>query len=195
MKKIKNIICSIKFRYVVLSVFVLLCVSSVSIIDKNFWGTLLDSIKTTLESTKPTEELFDDTGRVKYVSVLFDKNSCLVSAQPFDYELSFKNYDNFINNDGCITIIGCSGVLYAPSSGKVHINVLTDGVTEIQVEHNSQFVSVFAGQLGLGVKDDDFVQKGQPLAILLGDLQFFVSQNGEILDTIDFFNGETLWKE
>ncbi len=195
MKIIKNIICSIKFKYILLSVFVLICASSISFIDKNFWNTLLDSVKTTLESTKPTEELFDDTGRVKYISVLFDKNSCLVSAQPFDYELRFQNYDNFINNDGCITIVGASGILYAPSSGKVHINALTDGVTEIKIEHNSQFMSVFAGQIGLGVNNDVFVQKGQPLAILLGDLQFFVLQNGEILDSIDFSNGEMLWKE
>lgn len=195
MKRIKNIICSIKFRYILISLIVLMCAMSISFIDRNFWNTLLNSVKTTLESTKPTEELFDDTGKVKYISVLFDKNNCLVSAQPFDYELCFKNYNNFINNDGCITIVGASGILYAPASGKVRICALTDGVAEIKIEHTSQFVSVFAGQIGLGVKDDVFVQKGQPLAILFGDLQFFVSQNGEILDSLDFSNGEILWKE
>lgn len=195
MNKLKNIICTFKIKYFILTCLILIVALSISFINKNFWNTLLDSIKTTLESAKPTEELFDDTGRVKYVSVLFDKNSCLVSIQPVDYELSFYNYDNFFNDNGCITILGASGVLYAPYDGTIHIKNLTDGVVELEIEHNSQFKSFFAGQFGLGVKNNDYVKKGQAIAILLGDLQFFMSQDDEIIDSIDFSNGELLWKE
>lgn len=195
MKRLKNIICSIRFRYIVLSVAILFCVSAVSVFDKNFWNTLVESIKTSLASTKPTEELFDDTGRVKFISVLFDKNSCLVSTQPLDYELCFADYNGVVNDDGCITIVGASGILYAPLSGEVTVTNLADNITEIQITHNSEMTSVFSGHIGIGVNDGDTIAKGQPIALLLGDLQFFITQAGEIVDTIDFSEGEILWKE
>lgn len=195
MKRLKNFICSIKIKYIMLSVFVLLCASVVTIVDKNFWNTLVDSVKTSLESTKPTEELFDDTGRVKFISVLFDKNSCLVSTQPLDYQLTFNDYSGVVNDDGCITIVGASGILYSPLDGKISIKKLSDGITEVKIEHTSTLASVFSGQIGIGVNDGERIEKGQPLALLLGDLQFFLTQGDEIIDSIDFSEGEILWKE
>lgn len=195
MKKLKNIICLIKFKYIFFAVLAVTIISSFTIIDRDFWSNFANSIRTTLESTKPTEELFEDAGRVKLINVLFNHNTCLVSTEPFDYNLKLSNYDNILNNDGCITVINASGILNAPYFGKVSVKHLADGLTEIKITHNSNFCTIFSGKLGLGVNDEEYVQKGQPIALLLGDLQFFISQNDEIVNNIDFSKGEILWKD
>ncbi len=193
MKKFVNIITYIKLKYVFYILTIAVCILSVGLIDKSFWSNLSDSIKTTLESTKPTEELFDDTSGVKLINVLFGENSCLVSTTPIDYDLKFAYYDNIVNNDGIMTVVGASGILYSPYAGTVDINHFTDGNCELIIDHGNNLHSVFSGQLGIGVKVGDYVQKGQPIALLLGDIQYYLKQGSDIIDNIES-SGDAIWQ-
>ena len=188
MKKFANIITYIKLKHILIVLSILICGLTLGLIDRGFWNNLTDSIKTTLESTKPTEELFDDTSGVKLINVLFGDNSCLVSTTPIDYDLQFSNYDNFINNNGVVTIIGANGILYAPYGGEITVNNLVDNVTEITINHGNNLYTIFSGKFGLGVKTGDFVLKGQPLALILGDTSFYIKQGTQIID--NFINSE-----
>ena len=194
MKKIRNIITTINFKTLSIFLIIAISLSSVCIIDKKFMSNLVDSIKNTLQSTKPTEELFDDTSEVKLVSVLFGENSCIVTTTPLDYDLNLKNYQNFINNNGYITVLGVNDILYAPYSGIIKIDNLSDGIIQITLCHNEKFRTIFSGNFGMGIMSGELIKKGQPLAFINGDMQFYIEMNGEILDIFDN-SGELLWKE
>lgn len=191
MKSFKNIIAVLKLKYIFVALVIVICCMSINLIDRTFWNNLVESVRTTLESTKPTEELFDDTGGVKLISVLFKEDSCLVSTTPIDYDLQISNFDNFVNEQGCITIIGASGILYAPYQGEIKIDNLVDNITQITIIHSNNLSTVFSGEFGLGIKDGQKVQKGQPLAIMLSDMQFYIIQGDEILNNYDS-SGEEL---
>ena len=194
MKRFRNVITTLKLKNIFFVIIVAICCLAVNLIDRSFWDDLVQSIKTTLESAKPTEELFDDTSGVKLVSVLFKENSCLVSTAPIDYDLQLTDYENFVNDDGFITIIGAKGILYAPYKGEIEITELVDNLTQITIKHSDDLCTVFSGKFGLGIKNGDIVKKGQPLALMLSDMQFYIKQGDDIVDNFDS-SGEVLWND
>ncbi len=185
MKTFKNIFAVLKLKNIFALIVVVIVCFSINLLDKNFWNNIMESIKTTLESTKPTEQLFDDTGGVKLVSILFNENSCLVSTTPIDYDLKFDNYDNIVNDNGIITIVGASGLLYAPYYGEISVNKLVDNLTQIIIKHSNNLETIFSGVFGLGIKSGEVVEKGQPIALMLSDMQFYIKQNQTIVDNYD----------
>ena len=185
MKTFKNIFAVLKLKNIFALIVVVIICFSINLLDKNFWNNIMESIKTTLESTKPTEQLFDDTGGVKLVSILFNENSCLVSTTPIDYDLKFDNYDNIVNDNGIITIVGASGLLYAPYYGEISVNKLVDNLTQITIKHSNNLETIFSGVFGLGIKSGEVVEKGQPIALMLSDMQFYIKQNQTIVDNYD----------
>ena len=194
MKKLKNIITAINFKYLSILFVIGITISTICLFDKNFVPNLVDSIKNTLQSTKPTEELFDDTSGVKLVSVLFGENSCIVTTTPLDYDLNLNNYKNFTNSNGYITVIGLNEILYAPYGGIIKLEELCDGLTQITLYHNDNFRTIFSGNFGVGIKDGDLIQKGQPMAFVNGDMQFYLEMDGDIINIFEN-SGEMLWKE
>ena len=194
MKRFRNFITTLKLKNIFFVIIVAICCLTVNLIDRSFWDNLVESIKTTLESAKPTEELFDDTSGVKLVSVLFKENSCLVSTEPIDYDLQLTDYENFINDSGIITVIGAKGILYAPFKGEIEITELVDNFTQITIKHSEDLCTVFSGKFGLGIKNGDNVRKGQPLALMLSDMQFYLKQGDEIIDNFNS-SGDEKWND
>ena len=194
MKSFRNIFATIKLKNIFFVIIIGICCLTINVIDRSFWDNLVESIKTTLESAKPTEELFDDTSGVKLVSVLFKENSCLVSTEPIDYDLQLTDYENFINDSGIITVIGAKGILYAPFKGEIEITELVDNFTQITIKHSEDLCTVFSGKFGLGIKNGDNVRKGQPLALMLSDMQFYLKQGDEIIDNFNS-SGDEKWND
>ena len=193
MKNSNNFFWTIKFRYIFLAMIVIVACLAINLLDKNFFKNLTSSIRNTLQSTKPTEELFDDTGGVKLVSVLFGENSCIVSTMPLDYDLKLSQYSKLENNNGIILVKQASGVLYAPTDGEIKIKRLENGLNELTIKHSSNFATVFTGDFNVGVKEGQFVEKNYPIALLVGDLEFYLKLNDDIIESFDF-NEESLWQ-
>lgn len=161
-------------------------------ISKDF----LQSLKQTIQTVKPTEELFDDNGGVKLVSILFPVSSQEVNSQILNFKFKVEQYDTALNNDGIITLFNPSGLIYATESGCVTITELSDEVDELKIEHALGIETVYSGKFIFGVKDNEFVQKGQPLAVILSPkLEFFITHNDEILQNISLVQGELVWQD
>lgn len=193
MKIFQNFFCIIKYKYIFLSSVIVFCFLCLNLFNNQFLDHLAQGIKYTLQSTKPTEELFDDTGEVKLVSVLFGEESCVVSTMPLDYDLKLSQYSNIENFNGIIFVKEASGILYAPTFGKIKIKNLENGLNELTIHHFGNFSSIFTGNFNLGVFDGQIVDKNYPLALLTGDIEFYLELDGEIIDVYEF-NGESLWQ-
>ena len=184
------------YTSLVIVMAILVLIFGINITKIDFVEKLMLSLKISIESSKPTEELFDDTGKVKLINVLFPEQYKQVSSAFLNIELKLDEYASITSNDGVLTLVKPNGLLYAPESGVVSVKNLSDGVSEIALCHNAGFSSFFSGHIGAGIRNGQYVQKGMPIALLCGDnIEFFITGNDEIITSLAFHEGELLWRE
>lgn len=192
-KKEKNIKKDVFFY----SIFTLSCIVflfSLNLLNFSFSKDFLNSLKNTIQTLKPTEELFDDNGGVRLVSILFPITSTQVNSQILNFKFKIDSYDNAVSNDGVITLNNPSGLLYANESGYIQIESLNNEYDELKIKHNLGTESVYSGKFIFGVKDGQYVEKGEPLAVVLSPkLEFYITNNGEIISTLVISQGELSW--
>jgi len=183
------------FIFHFITYFVLIIMFCLSFVSVPFAKNFIHSLQKTIETIKPTEELFNDSGAVKLVSVLFPMSSIEVSSQIANFSLNIDDYENCKNDNGVLTFENANGLIYAGESGVVHIKEIDDENDELVIQHGMGIESVFCGKFNLGVSDGQYVSKGEPLCMIAGeDLQFYISFNNLIFTDLEYVNGEFVWK-
>lgn len=192
-KKEKNIKKDV-FFYSIFTISCIVFLFSLNLLNFSFSKDFLNSLKNTIQTLKPTEELFDDNGGVRLVSILFPITSTQVNSQILNFKFKIDSYDNAVSNDGVITLNNPSGLLYANESGYIQIESLNNEYDELKIKHNLGTESVYSGKFIFGVKDGQYVEKGEPLAVVLSPkLEFYITNNGEIISTLVISQGELSW--
>ena len=174
----------------------LIILFSLNISSHQISRDFLQSIKETVETVKPTEELFDDSGGVKLVSILFPITTREVSNQLLNFKFKLDGYDNYSSNGGLITFYNPSGIIYASESGNVKITEVDDDCDELKIIHALNTETIYSGKFIFGVKDGQYIEKGAPLAVVLSPkLEFCITNNGEIISEISLVQGELVWRD
>lgn len=189
-------VCKGIFFYTIFTLSFIVSLFCLNLLNLPFSRDFLKSLKTTIQTLKPTEELFDDNGGVRLVSILFPITSTQVSNQILNFKFKIDSYDDAISNDGIITLNNPSGILYANENGCIHIEYLNQECDELRIAHTLGTESVYSGKFIFGVKDGQYVEKGEPLAVVLSPkLEFYIMNNGEIISTLIINQGELSWTD
>ncbi len=182
------------FFYSIFTISCIVFLFCLNLLNLPFSKIFLNSLKKTIQTLKPTEELFDDNGGVRLVSILFPITSTQVSNQILNFKFKIDYYDSALSNDGVIQLNNPSGLIYANESGYIHLEYLNQECDELKIVHNLGTESVYSGKFIFGVKDGQYVEKGEPLAVVLSPiLEFYITNNGEIISTLVINQGELSW--
>jgi len=167
---------------------------AINLVNIPIANNIMQSLKAVANTLKPYEELFDDSGRVKFVSSFF-KNVTPISSIANNLDLKFDYYESVSSIDGNITIKNPEGLIYSTDSGIISIIEL-DEISEIKIEHENGLSSIFFGLFGYGVKSGDYVTKGQALALIESDyIQFSVEYYGDIIENFIYSDGVLVWQD